>query len=148
MEIQFFFLYFQHPLYLYSRLSRGKIPHSRIIPYKSWNFRFCCFFSWMSGFQDLFYTNFILNSSQLSSVALEFQIFFPDRKKNLYRGWSVFIWNSPLLWLYSADFDKNNEWFQCIVLYAKFWLSHCLCAQWHIVMIINDNNILVCCCYD
>ena len=74
--------------------------------------------------------------------------FFSQTEKNpLYRGWSVFIWNSPLLWLYSADFDKNNEWFQCIVLYAKFWLSHYLCAQWHIVMIINDNNILVC-CYD
>ena len=59
-----------------SRLSREKITDSRIIPYKSWNSRFYCYFLCkMSGFPDLFYTNL---------TWLVFFFFF------------FLIWNSPL----------------------------------------------------
>ena len=97
MEIQFSSLFpTPSPLYLWIPDFQGKnsrIPglYQTIHEIPDFYGYFSCK---MSRFLDLFYANLVWNFSQLSSLPLEFQIFL--KQKNLYRGWPVFIWNSPI----------------------------------------------------
>ena len=84
-EFELFSIFPTPSIPINTRLSRENITNFRLyhnheIPDFITTSNFSCK---ISGFPDLFYTNLIWNPSQLSSLGLEFQIFFRDRKNTI-----------------------------------------------------------------